>query len=393
MFGLSGHLDIPWTADEGFTDDVTYNDVKLDVGDVVSSVATPFAGRRPLPGSGPRRRRRPAHPDPGRLGPLRARRWRRGVAAEPARDVVGRDPQAAARARAPGDRPGRRGHRHDPRPGTARGQGRRAGEPLRRRRTAQPRPVGRDAAREVHPGGHHLDDEAEPRRDQHDQHHQEGPRALPGRRRAGRRAERRGRARSDHRGEPQGHAAHQGAGRHQDPGDHGLAARVLAAVPHRPRPAHRHADRRGRGVVLPPRPRHPGRAGRLQADLRADHGRTDPDHAVRRRLDLDRGPARDGVRLLRADPGGAVGQARRRQRAARHLQERLRRRRRAARGVLPRRPRLRRRGRARGQARHHPRGGGGRLDRPGDRRPQGQRDADDQPRPQRPQRRRPAAHR
>ena len=43
VFGLSGHVDIPWTADEGFTEDVTYDDVKLDVGDVVSAVATPFA--------------------------------------------------------------------------------------------------------------------------------------------------------------------------------------------------------------------------------------------------------------------------------------------------------------------------------------------------------------
>ena len=51
IFGLSGNIDIPWDSQDGFegTDDegedyeVTYNDVKLDVGDVVSSVATPFA--------------------------------------------------------------------------------------------------------------------------------------------------------------------------------------------------------------------------------------------------------------------------------------------------------------------------------------------------------------
>ncbi len=42
VFGLSGHIDIPWTAADGFVDEVTYNDVKLDVGDVVAAIATPF---------------------------------------------------------------------------------------------------------------------------------------------------------------------------------------------------------------------------------------------------------------------------------------------------------------------------------------------------------------
>lgn len=42
VFGLSGNIDIPWTAAEGFSEEVTYNDVKLDVGDVVAAVATPF---------------------------------------------------------------------------------------------------------------------------------------------------------------------------------------------------------------------------------------------------------------------------------------------------------------------------------------------------------------
>ncbi|RYC14574.1 hypothetical protein [Nocardioides zhouii] len=53
-FGLSGYIDIPWSTDEGFDvtevvdgkDEVigvTYNSVKLDVGDVAAAVATPFA--------------------------------------------------------------------------------------------------------------------------------------------------------------------------------------------------------------------------------------------------------------------------------------------------------------------------------------------------------------
>ena len=42
VFGLSGNIDIPWSAANGFTDDVTYNDVKLDVGDVIKTIATPF---------------------------------------------------------------------------------------------------------------------------------------------------------------------------------------------------------------------------------------------------------------------------------------------------------------------------------------------------------------
>ena len=47
---------------------------------------------------------------------------------------------------------------------------------------------------------------------------------------------------------------------------HRLGARLLAAVPGRPRPAHRRADRRGRGVVLPARLRQPGRQVRLHPD-------------------------------------------------------------------------------------------------------------------------------
>ena len=48
VFGLSGHIDIPWTPEYGFLGSdgkakVTYNDVKLDVGDVVAAIATPFA--------------------------------------------------------------------------------------------------------------------------------------------------------------------------------------------------------------------------------------------------------------------------------------------------------------------------------------------------------------
>ncbi|MDO9455448.1 calcium-binding protein [Nocardioides sp.] len=42
VFGMSGYIDIPWSAADGFTDEVTYNDVKLDVGDVVAAIATPF---------------------------------------------------------------------------------------------------------------------------------------------------------------------------------------------------------------------------------------------------------------------------------------------------------------------------------------------------------------
>lgn len=42
VFGLSGHVDIPWTAADGFSEEVTYNAVKLDVGDVVAAIATPF---------------------------------------------------------------------------------------------------------------------------------------------------------------------------------------------------------------------------------------------------------------------------------------------------------------------------------------------------------------
>ena len=51
VFGLSGYIDIPWSTAEGFevTDvkgdviGVTYNGVKLDVGDVAAAVTTPFA--------------------------------------------------------------------------------------------------------------------------------------------------------------------------------------------------------------------------------------------------------------------------------------------------------------------------------------------------------------
>ncbi len=41
-FDLSGNIDIPWSADDGFVDDVTYNEVQLDMGEVVDAIATPF---------------------------------------------------------------------------------------------------------------------------------------------------------------------------------------------------------------------------------------------------------------------------------------------------------------------------------------------------------------
>ena len=59
------------------------------MGDVVDAIATPFEVVDPYLGSGPRRDRRAAHADPGGLGPLRARRRRRGLAAQPARDALG----------------------------------------------------------------------------------------------------------------------------------------------------------------------------------------------------------------------------------------------------------------------------------------------------------------
>ena len=91
----------------------------------------------------------------------------------------------------------------------------------------------------------------------------------------------------------------------EDPERHRAAARVLAAVP---------ADPDQLIDVLTGE----GEASYFRLDLgtlaaqvaytqtlRPDHGRPGPDHAVRRRLDLGRGPARDGLRLLRADPGRA----------------------------------------------------------------------------------------
>ncbi|SDD29799.1 calcium-binding protein [Nocardioides lianchengensis] len=42
LLGLEGTLGLPWTADEGFGE-VTYDEVTLDVGDVIAGLATPFA--------------------------------------------------------------------------------------------------------------------------------------------------------------------------------------------------------------------------------------------------------------------------------------------------------------------------------------------------------------
>ena len=296
------------------SDRSTYDNVRARRGRGRRLRGDAVRGRRPLPGPGARRRRRAAQPDPGGLRPLRARRRRRGLPAEPAGDAVGRENKKPQLELAPPrDRPGRRGDRHDPQAASAAGAGEgvAARRPRRARRAAQRRPLRGLAAREVHPGGHHLDDDAEPRPgasttttvkkapepcpDGDDAGRGEGRPGAPGQTTAENRKGKRGAPRS--RSRPR-------------PGDHRLAARLLAAVPRRPRPDHGHPDRRGRGVVLPPRPRHAGRAGGLQADLRADHGRTDPDHAVRRRLDLGRGPARDGLRLLPPDAGRAVGRPR-----------------------------------------------------------------------------------
>ena len=41
-FDLTGNIDIPWSADDGFDQDVTYNQVQLDMGEVVDAIATPF---------------------------------------------------------------------------------------------------------------------------------------------------------------------------------------------------------------------------------------------------------------------------------------------------------------------------------------------------------------
>ena len=41
-FDLTGNIDIPWSAEDGFVEDVTYNQVQLDMGEVVDAIATPF---------------------------------------------------------------------------------------------------------------------------------------------------------------------------------------------------------------------------------------------------------------------------------------------------------------------------------------------------------------
>ncbi|MFC5010397.1 beta strand repeat-containing protein [Nocardioides plantarum] len=43
VFGLQGRIDVPWKPTTKFYKDVTYNQVALDVGDVIDAVATPFA--------------------------------------------------------------------------------------------------------------------------------------------------------------------------------------------------------------------------------------------------------------------------------------------------------------------------------------------------------------
>ena len=198
----------------------------------------------------------------------------------------------------------------------------------------------------------------------------------------------------DDRREPQGHPDGQEERHPDDKTLTGSAARLLAAVPGRPGPARRRADRRGRGVLLPARPRQPGRPGGLHP---AASARSWPVRCRSCRSSVGRSRSRAGwpmgfdshAQTLAAQ---SLSPPRRRGRADRRLR-RLRRRRRDPRGLLPRRPRRRRRRRPRGQARHHPRGGRRRQHRHRHRRPQGRRDADDQPGPQRPERRRQAARR
>ena len=203
-FDLLGNIDLPWTAgsapDAGFGD-ITYNDVKLDVGEVVAAIATPFQVvdpylapvrdvmdvlRTPIP----------VVSDLAELGGGDA-----DLAALPARDAVQGDREAAAGAGPPRDRAGGRrdpGDERHRRPGDG-GSGSR--EPGRRRCRALHRTLRGGGVREVHPGRRehgHRD------RRGHAVHagRAEEDAALPGRRRPRRRQGEAGRGRADHRGQP-----------------------------------------------------------------------------------------------------------------------------------------------------------------------------------------------